>query len=62
MIDWELISNGCLNCGAKEGGPRGLHWHSLSVWCLRCGWSKNWVPEKRAAATTQADASDEQAQ
>lgn len=42
MVDWALIDKGCPNCGARAGGPRGLHYHGLSVWCLRCGWSSNW--------------------
>jgi hypothetical protein len=43
-IDWALIREGCPRCGAQRGGSRGLHWHTLSVWCLGCGWSKNWRP------------------
>ena len=43
--DWALIDAGCPKCGARQGGARGLHYHSLSVWCLRCGWAKNWKRE-----------------
>lgn len=43
--DWALIRAGCPRCGAQRGGRAGLHWHTLSVWCLGCGWSKNWRPE-----------------
>ena len=45
QIDWELIRSGCPNCGAQRGGSKGLQFHSLSVWCLNCGWGKNWVDE-----------------
>lgn len=31
----------CPNCGASVGGPRGVHYHSLSAWCLNCGWGSN---------------------
>jgi len=45
-VDWELIRQGCPRCGAQRGGQYGLQFHSLSVWCLGCGWAKNWEPEK----------------
>lgn len=31
----------CPKCYARQGGPRGVHWHELTVWCLNCGWGKN---------------------
>lgn len=40
MIDWELIKAGCPRCGYNN-----LQWHTKSVWCLRCDWSKNWKKE-----------------
>lgn len=42
MKAWKLIDGGCPACGASAGGRKGVHYHSLSVWCLRCGWSANW--------------------
>jgi hypothetical protein len=46
-INWDLINRGCPNCGSPAAGPEHnhtgrLHWHTLSVWCLRCGWAGNW--------------------
>jgi hypothetical protein len=35
-IDWELIKSGCPRCGLK------LQYHTLTVWCLSCGWAMNW--------------------
>ncbi len=45
VMDWKqkFMNAGCPNCGATRGGPRGLHHHSLSVWCLRCGFGRDWV-------------------
>lgn len=37
VIDWDLIKHGCPRCGYKD-----LRWHTLSVWCLRCEWVRNW--------------------
>jgi ribosomal protein L37E len=37
MIDWERVRAGCPQCGNR------VYWHSLSVWCLRCGWGRNWA-------------------
>lgn len=33
----------CPTCGASPGGPNGVHQNSVSVWCLGCGWGRNWV-------------------
>lgn len=38
---WKLIDSGCPACGASKGG-RGVQYHSLFIWCLRCGWAANW--------------------
>lgn len=39
---FKLIDSGCPACGATAGGRNELQYHSLSIWCLRCGWSANW--------------------
>jgi hypothetical protein len=51
-IDWDLINNGCPVCRSPAAGPengyRGqLNWHSLTVWCNRCGWGRNWEDLRR---------------
>lgn len=42
MKAFKLIDSGCPACGAQKGGRQGLHYHSESVWCLRCRWGANW--------------------
>ena len=51
-IDWDLLKTGCPRCGAKCGGAKGVHWNGAAVWCLGCGWAKNWKsePAKEARA------------
>ncbi|GAA0720048.1 hypothetical protein GCM10010199_25200 [Dactylosporangium roseum] len=36
---WDIRE--CPRCGAGRGGPRGVHSHTATVWCLRCGWGQN---------------------
>lgn len=40
----------CPRCGAGSGGRYGVHSHSLSVWCLNCGWGRNWTQAERSPA------------
>ena len=35
------VPKACPNCSAPRRHRRGLHWHSLTVWCMGCGWQKN---------------------
>lgn len=39
-IDWARVRKGCPRCGDK------IQYHSLTAWCLSCGWAKNWDPEE----------------
>lgn len=41
-IDWDLIKNGCPQCG-KE-----VHWHTLTVWCNHCSFRFNWEDWKNS--------------
>ncbi len=36
-----FVPSTCPNCGAQRGGKFGVHWNSLSVWCLNCKWGRN---------------------
>lgn len=42
MKAFKLIDSGCPKCGAKSGAYQPLQYHSVSIWCLRCGWGANW--------------------
>lgn len=36
QVDWQRIREGCPRCAGR------LQYHSLTAWCLSCGWAKNW--------------------
>lgn len=38
-IDWKRVAAGCPVCRHK------IQYHTLTAWCLKCGWAKNWTNE-----------------
>jgi hypothetical protein len=35
VSDAKIIKEGCPVCAER------VYFHSLSIWCMRCGWGKN---------------------
>jgi dCMP deaminase len=58
-IDWDVINTGCPNCKAKAGGPKGLQYHGLSWWCLRCGAGANWEEDKSMQSRSRSKPKEE---
>lgn len=44
-IDWKRVATGCPTCKSK------IQYHSLTAWCLKCGWAQNWTGETTVLAT-----------
>lgn len=38
-IDWKRVAGGCPVCKSR------IQYHTLTAWCLKCGWAMNWTNE-----------------
>lgn len=44
-IDWARVAAGCPRC------KNTIQYHTLTAWCLKCGWAQNWTGETTVLAT-----------
>lgn len=45
-IDWKRVAAGCPVCQGK------IQYHTLTAWCLNCGWAMNWETKATTVLAT----------